>query len=862
MSGVLPRIDFDRLEAELRRDALRYAERWLPGGRKESARWVCGGVDGHAGKSFDLVIDGARVGQWRDHQTDEAGGTMIGLRAAQLGMSKRIDAARRIIDDEGLGHCILAPGEAPAAREAAKPAPARAAIIMPVPAEAPSYRLAIPWLGKEFSNHEVTAVYEYRAADGKLNFVVVRYDSPTAAKQIRSWCWTVAANGAARWAQRQVPAPRPLYGLDLLAASPIAPVLVVEGEKTAAAAQALLPDWVVVTAPCGVANASRADWSPLAGRRAWVWPDWDLPGRKVAVAVRAAGIQAQEIRVGTASAAIGWDIGPEIDPGEPEETRHGQDLADLPAALGDAFRAHMAALLQAPVEAPAAQAQAPRVARIDSYRDLVNAFDQHIKATGTRPDALAGWIDQAGHTAPTGDGEQILDFHHTLLLDGADPKSEHLKTATSVHLRNLRLQRRGEILSPWLGKPSTAAGKAALRAWVDAVCTQRATASTPAIPPAEWVYAAMAHFIWQVRRRMAGMGVEWDLMIVLVGDQGSGKTTAVDALSSTLAELSVPVTATQIVDPREAPILAQALIGRWDELAGGSKTESEALKRAVTQATIAFRRLYSQSYEIHKRSITFVGTSNLPLSMIIRDTSGARRFAELPASTIDWEGLAAIDLRAVWDCASELDDAPIKAHLHALRAHQSSIVHRDVVTGWQEWENSNGWRTIVMPRSDSLRPDVIPSLDGFGTDWHKENPGYADPGGWTTAHILQRIAYFGRATGTGKTGLAEQIDARLYQLGWQRRQVRVGKRDANLRERRWFLPDHLRAALSGPAEAASPATAAVEELRQQLTRAVAAESYEEAARLQSAIKSELAAQPQAAATSGRIEGGEFDAFAP
>ena len=45
--------------------------------------------------------------------------------------------------------------------------------------------------------------------------------------------------------------PRPLYGLERLAARPEVRVIITEGEKAADAAGALLPGWVAVTSPGG-----------------------------------------------------------------------------------------------------------------------------------------------------------------------------------------------------------------------------------------------------------------------------------------------------------------------------------------------------------------------------------------------------------------------------------------------------------------------------------------------------------------------------------------------------------------------------------------------------------------------------------
>ena len=69
-------------------------------------------------------------------------------------------------------------------------------------------------------------------------------------------------NGRAEWRCKGFAEPRPLYGLDRLAARPDAPVLVVEGEKAADAAGKRFKDHVVITSPGGSKAARKADWSP------------------------------------------------------------------------------------------------------------------------------------------------------------------------------------------------------------------------------------------------------------------------------------------------------------------------------------------------------------------------------------------------------------------------------------------------------------------------------------------------------------------------------------------------------------------------------------------------------------------------
>lgn len=69
----------------------------------------------------------------------------------------------------------------------------------------------------------------------------------------------------------------PLFNRDRIADAQN--VIVVEGEKCVRALTRLLGDgWAATTCPGGVKSAHRADWSPLAGKTVYIWPDNDEPG--------------------------------------------------------------------------------------------------------------------------------------------------------------------------------------------------------------------------------------------------------------------------------------------------------------------------------------------------------------------------------------------------------------------------------------------------------------------------------------------------------------------------------------------------------------------------------------------------------
>lgn len=148
-----------------------------------------------------------------------------------------------------------------------KPVQWQRATPVPAPGQIVHYRYGAP-----------SRVWEYRTADGQLDGLICRFDTPEG-KQILPY--TYRTDGTRReWRWQGFDVPRPLYNLDKIAEREQATVLVVEGEKAADAAQALLPH-IVVTCWQGGARAIRnTDWTPLHGKKVVLWPDNDEAGVK------------------------------------------------------------------------------------------------------------------------------------------------------------------------------------------------------------------------------------------------------------------------------------------------------------------------------------------------------------------------------------------------------------------------------------------------------------------------------------------------------------------------------------------------------------------------------------------------------
>jgi hypothetical protein len=178
--------------------------------------------------------------------------------------------------------------------------------VTPVPDDAPEPPRAHPKLGAP------SARWTYLDATGRVLGFATRFEEADGGKAFRPLTlWRSTASKRLSWRQEAWPAPRPVYGLDRLAARPTAPVVVTEGEKAADAATRLLSAWVVITSPNGSKSAAKADWSALRGHSVVVWPDADEAGaayaRDVVRLASEAGATSVAVCEPPVGAAAGWD---------------------------------------------------------------------------------------------------------------------------------------------------------------------------------------------------------------------------------------------------------------------------------------------------------------------------------------------------------------------------------------------------------------------------------------------------------------------------------------------------------------------------------------------------------------------------
>lgn len=253
----------------------------LPGGKSSGKEYICASMQGGQGNSCATNLE---TSAGSDFATGERWGDIIALAAKVWGV-RQYDAARELAKRYGIAQQQTHP---PAQQHPV----AEFAALLPIPTTAPEPPRVHPQHG------QASALWQYQDMQGRTLGYAVRFDLPDGEKVVLPLCYGQYGTPKPQWQWKTLPEPRPLYNLPALAALPDAPVLLVEGEKTARAAQVFFPHHAVLTWSGGANAFAKADFSPLHGRNIVIWPDNDEPGFKAALGI------AETLKDKTASIAI------------------------------------------------------------------------------------------------------------------------------------------------------------------------------------------------------------------------------------------------------------------------------------------------------------------------------------------------------------------------------------------------------------------------------------------------------------------------------------------------------------------------------------------------------------------------------
>jgi hypothetical protein len=748
-----PRIDFAEVADAAKRAAYDLVPRWLPAGRPVGVEWVCGGTRGEDGESCSINLT---TGKWADFATDQKGGDLIGLLAAIRNI-KQIEAAREIMTELGIQ-------SAQPASEKPKPKPVDDAltVVRPCPAD-----LDFSWCLNSQNRGQASKHWEYRDDAGRLHLLVVRWDFIDADgkpdKYIRPYStWKNGVTGKIQWESKHLPAPRPLYGHDRLADNSEALIVVCEGEKAADACEVRFPHVVAICSEGGCSSAPYADWSALAGRNVAVWPDADKPGAKylaaaVAEIKKISPASLQIVNLDLLQRAINRPL---ID----AKGKDGFDAADLLPTDSFDLSAILVPVEIAPAAGPkstptdsAGAAPQPSQRFANKFTGVMDEVRAYLDSRNLAPDALDGWRDAKSWSLVREDLAELgLHAWCKINASGTDVPKTTVTDILNTIADDMREKRRQSLIDNLAKGPATPEGVAAVESYLKALTGHCH----------DWELAVIKHWIWSVKRSALMLPVEHHLMPVAYGPQGSGKSVAVNRLCQPWSELAIQINADYLTDDRRCPVLATAITAVWDEMQGSAKADIEALKNMVTSSTISYRPMRTTQTVVQPRTCSFFGTSNLPVSVMVPDTTGARRFVQLDTpKRCEWNLLNDIIPELIWQCVSVEDKAPILPFIERLREHQSTLVHRDQVSQWLEAETWGQARIILS---------------------HESEPIFIDPYNHDVGESFENVSlrYHAWSRLIGQAPLSSKIFAtRLKQEGFEDSQPRIGGKRTRMYKR-------------------------------------------------------------------------------
>jgi putative DNA primase/helicase len=273
--------DIKRIAEAAKASGLSILERWLPGGKVDSSGEYNVLNPFRADTNLGNLKIKVATGIGKDFGDGPGFKDYVAVVAFAMQIDNQSEAAEALAEFLRIpttGAVLPAPTSVPKTETKWR-------VITPVP-EGTQPAPAHYKLGK--ADH----LHVYVGDTGQLLGYVGRWDATKdRRKEFHPLTWCEGAAGRREWRWQSWLAPRPLYGLDLLAARGDAVVVMHEGELKTEAARVLMPDCVSICWANGAASVGMADFRPLAGRDVILWRDYDEPGIK---AMQAAAKAAQK----------------------------------------------------------------------------------------------------------------------------------------------------------------------------------------------------------------------------------------------------------------------------------------------------------------------------------------------------------------------------------------------------------------------------------------------------------------------------------------------------------------------------------------------------------------------------------------
>lgn len=304
---------------------------------------------------------------------------------------------------------------------------------------------------------------------------------------------------------------------------------------------------------------------------------------------------------------------------------------------------------------------------------------------------------------------------------------------------------------------------------------------------AEYAEAAIRKVVWSVKRRMCGRTIVHMQMIVLLGQQATGKGAFCDLLCAPVAEITADTSLSDVLDSRQMDLPAYYLL-KLDEMAYADRADVAALKTFITSNGRSGRPMKTNIAVKNPTNATLLGTTNKTLGVLILDSTGMRRFIELKVrrrAEIEphWQDIVAFDWHGLWQVVDPSEDDPlmsrfadrVKSQIEELRTPENVEAWLgDFETPGQDYRvkartpdhvewYANDLFNVFREWEETYNPRRVgTNLSRWGRDmkWLIANGGVGD--GWETYRLGNKTVYRMQLSAVGSR--ANQPESRVVAL--------------------------------------------------------------------------------------------------
>lgn len=371
------------------------------------------------------------------------------------------------------------------------------------------------------------------------------------------------------------------------------------------------------------------------------------------------------------------------------------------------------------------------------YETVEELVESAITASGVKFDpATKSWTDAEGDDYTMADLERhVMLFYYSYRdkTEGVKWPTEYVQLTLEQYLKGFSARSVRGLRELIAHDPATVEDGRECLHWVLRDIFQ--------VENDEIALEVMRQFLWQVKRYVYGLTVAEPIMVNLKGPQGCGKSQFIKMLMNCrgLFRGNFVVTGLEaVLDTRESSRWVDSYICFFEELAINKSTDERdlgrlvaGLKNLLTADAVSWRELGRHTINNVRRKFSAIAASNVPLTDVILDDTGMRRFFEIVIGrdnrmefaehqeVFGWKEQelgnhpeTAMDPLLIWRSIDEnLDEGYILGEVKtAVRRIQDTYRRTDLV----QWILDNAGSGVIRPLHQDEAPDgLITHMDGL-----------------------------------------------------------------------------------------------------------------------------------------------------